>query len=69
MTKKQVQQFNKMFFALKMIVEEYQTPGELLKASEVDFGLSYEEVIEMAYENIKAEAFEAIQGIEAIEER
>ncbi len=43
------------FDALKRI-QSYQTPEQLRRSAEKDYGLSYEEALEMAYENVLAEA-------------
>jgi hypothetical protein len=49
------------FNALKRIAG-YQSPEKLRRASERDYGLPAEEAIEMAYENVLAEAKGAIKG-------
>lgn len=54
-TEKQKQQFNLMLNALKKI-KAYQSPQKLRKDSGKDWGLDFEEAIEMAYENIQSEA-------------
>lgn len=51
----------KMFMALKRI-SKYQTLDNLRRESEKDYGLSYEEVLEMAYDNVIQEAKSAIKG-------
>lgn len=66
MTPKQKQQFNKMLLALRTI-NQYSTIRQLQKDSGTDYGLEYEEALEMAYENIKTEAQFAIKGIKPIE--
>lgn len=43
-----------MLTTLKRISKDYQTPAQLQRNSNKDFGLSYEESLEMAYENIPA---------------
>lgn len=65
-TAKQVQQFNKMRTALLTISKDYQTPAQLRKGSENQYGLDYGEAIEMSYENIQATAKGAVKGIREI---
>lgn len=55
-TKQQKCQFNLMLESFKRIAN-YQTTEQLRKNSEKEYGLDYEEALEMAYENIKMEAF------------
>ena len=62
MTKKQVEQWNKMRNALIAIAKGYDTPSKLRKNAERDYGLDYEDVLEMAYENIQQVALIAIKG-------
>lgn len=52
-----------MYNALKRIAKGYQTPDQLRKNSEKQYGLGYEESLEMAYENLQAEAAQAIKGV------
>lgn len=66
MTQKQVRDYNYMLVTLKRIAKAYQTPAQIIKGAEKDYGLSPEEVLEMAYENIQAEAKNAIKGVRAI---
>ena len=56
MTPKQKQQFNTMLKALKTISKSYQTPNQLRRDSEGQYGLDYTEALEMSYENIQSEA-------------
>jgi hypothetical protein len=65
-TEKQMFQFNRMFLALKKISKEYMTPKQLRKDCEGEYGLDFEETIEMSYENIQAEAASAIKGVKGI---
>lgn len=53
----------KMYTALKRIAKYYQTPDQLRKSSQKDYGLNYIESLKMAYENIQQEAADAIKGI------
>ncbi len=48
--------------ALKRIAKNYQTPDQLRRNSERDFGCNYHEALEMAYENLQWEASRAIHG-------
>ena len=64
-TERQKQQFNLMLNALKKI-KAYQSPEKLRKDSKRDWGLDFEEAIEMAYENIKNEANFACKNIKPL---
>lgn len=64
MSPKQAEQFNRMRKALLIIAKHYQTPAQLRRA---DIGLSYEETLEGAYENIRATAADAVRGVRGIE--
>ena len=66
MTKNQVRQFNRMRFALMRISCEYQTPEKLRKNAERDYGVCFEEAIEMAFENMQTDAREAVKGVREI---
>lgn len=50
------------FDALRRIARGYQTPDQLRRNSEKEYGVRYEEALEMAYENLQAEAKCAIRG-------
>jgi len=64
-TEKQKQQFNIMLNALKKI-KAYQSPAKLRKDSSKDWGLDFEEAIEMAYENIQIEAAVACKNVKPL---
>jgi len=64
-TEKQKVQFNLMLEALKTI-KAYQSPSRLRKDSEKDWGLEYEDALEMSYENIQATAALACKNIKPI---
>lgn len=49
------------FDALRDIAT-YLTPEELRRSSKAEYGLDYEEALEMAYENVIATAKAAIRG-------
>lgn len=49
------------FTALK-VISGYQTVEQLRRNSERDWGLSFEEALEMAYDNVIFEAKQAIKG-------
>jgi hypothetical protein len=66
MTTKQKQQFNSMLFTLKKISKSYQTPNQLRRGSESQYGLDYTEALEMAYENIQSEARYAAKGVKEL---
>lgn len=63
MTPKQREQFNRMRATLKRIASGYQTPQQLRRGSEKQYGLDADEAIEYAYENIQQEAKEAVAGV------
>ena len=54
---------SRMYEALRRISKDYQSSEQLRRASEEEWGLSYEEALEMAYENIQNEARMAIKGM------
>lgn len=49
-------------WALRRIATS-MTPQQLRRQSELAYGLEYEEVLEMAYENIQGEAKTALKGV------
>lgn len=55
-----------MLYALQKIAKAYQTPSQLKKDSEKQYGLDYEEALEMAYENMQAEAKQAVKGVKKL---
>lgn len=59
---KQEHDYAQMYLALKRILA-YQSPARMRKNSERDWGLNFEECIEMAYENIQQEARNGIRGV------
>lgn len=63
MTRKQIGQIAIMYNALKQIAKEYQTPKQLRHDSEKDWGVGFEEALEMSYENIQQTASQAIKGV------
>ena len=65
-TEKQREQFNKMIVALKTIGNEYKTPTQLRRNSQNDWGLDFDEAIEMAYENMQVTAKSACKGVKYI---
>lgn len=65
-TKKQADQFNLMLNALRIIHKEYMNPEKLRRCAEKDFGCSYDEAIEMAYENIQSLAYHNTKGVKPI---
>lgn len=65
-TVRQAQQFNYMRATLKGIAKAYQTPEQLERNCKKEYGLSYQESIGMAYENIQNDAAHAAKGVSAI---
>ena len=65
MTAKEKQNYNRMREALIRITK-YQTPDRMRRDSEKDWGVSFEEAIEMAYENIQQEAKVGVKGVRAL---
>jgi hypothetical protein len=61
-TQKQRDQFNFMLNTLKKI-KSYQSPSQLKKDSGKDWGLDFEEAIEMAYENIQNDASNGCKNV------
>lgn len=49
--------------ALKQIATGYQTPDQIRRGSEKDFGLEYSEDLEMSYENIQETAKQSVKGV------
>lgn len=62
MTAKERKDFIQMYNALKRI-SQYQTPSQLRKDSSKDWGIDFEEAIEMAYENIQGEAKAGVKNV------
>lgn len=52
----------KLYDTLKRITQ-YQSPDRMRKSSQKDWGLDFEEALEMAYENLQIEAKRAIHGV------
>lgn len=65
-TQKQAYQFNIMLNQLKKISKQYQTPAQLRKGSQGEYGIDFEEALEMSYENIQNEAAFGCKGVKAI---
>ncbi|WP_346236728.1 hypothetical protein ABDK00_014150 [Niabella insulamsoli] len=61
-TEKQKAQFNRMLQALQRI-KAYQSPDRLRKNSDKDWGLEYEEALEMAYENMQTDASNGCKSV------
>lgn len=66
MTLKQNKQFNLMASTLRQIARGFQTTSQLRRNSMKDWGLSYDEALEMAYENIQEIAKRAVKGVKDI---
>jgi hypothetical protein len=56
----------KMYNALKRIAKGYQTPDQLRRNCDKQYGLGFEESLEMAYENLQQEAKDGIKGIRVV---
>lgn len=56
-------QQRRMYDALKRIARGYQTPDQLRRNSERQYGLDYADVLEFAYENMQQDARNAIRGL------
>lgn len=65
-TQKQLENYNKMWAALKKISRLYQTPDQVRRTAGELTGLDYTEALEMAYENIRADAKTAIKGVKCL---
>jgi hypothetical protein len=48
--------------ALRFIVKNFQTPTQLKRSCQEDYGLEYEEALELSYENIQAFAKGKLKG-------
>lgn len=55
---------HRLYAALKRI-SGYETSGRLLQHGERAYGISGQECLEMAYDNIREEAKRAIKGVRA----
>lgn len=58
-----VEQQQRLYDALRRIAKEYMSPTQLRRSSQWLYGLEYDEALEVAYENIIAEARSALRGI------
>lgn len=67
-TKKEREQFNRMRSALLRIAKQYQTPDQLRRRSEKEYGLQFAEALEYAYENLQEEAKVAVKGVRELKE-
>ncbi|MGJ1352369.1 hypothetical protein ACR79P_08380 [Sphingobacterium spiritivorum] len=65
-TQKQALQYNLMLNALKTISKSFQTPVQIRKNSEKDYGLDFVDALEMSYENIQVLAKSASKNVKAI---
>ena len=66
MTKKQIEQFNRMLDTLRKIHKGYVKSRVFRRICEREYGCSYEETLEMAYENLQEEAKQASLGVRLI---
>jgi hypothetical protein len=65
-TERQARQFNHMLMRLRRIAKDYQTPDQMRRGHDKRWGLSYEESLEMAYENLQGEAKDGARGVSPI---
>lgn len=65
MTPKQISQFNEMRAVLIRIARKYRSAQNIL-AGPASIGLSVEEELEMAYDNIQFDAERAVKGVREI---
>lgn len=69
MTPLQRAQFNRMRNALLEIAKDYQTPAQMRREVKLaGIPESFEEHLEMAYENIQASASAAVRGVKEMKE-
>lgn len=69
MTPKQMEQFNRMRSALRVIAFYYETPEQLRRSAEKNYGLNEIEVISLSYRNIKLIAKSAVFGVREAKEK
>lgn len=55
----------RLLHTLKRIAA-YDTPERMRRSSQKDWGVEFEECMEMAYENIQQEAKRAIRGVRVV---
>lgn len=65
-TKRQAEQFNRMAKTLRKISKMYQNIDQIKRNSGKDWGLDYEEALEMAYENMQQDAHTGVKGVAEI---
>lgn len=65
-TENQKRQFNLMRLTLLKIARHYQTVEQLKIHSKREYGLDFEEALEMAYENLQNDAAHAVKGVQEI---
>jgi len=58
-----IEKTQRLYDALKTIAQ-YQSPERLRKSAERQYGLGFEEALEMAYENVIETAKHAIKGMQ-----
>jgi hypothetical protein len=66
-TEQKAQQFNTMLYTLRKIAKVYMSPDKIRKNCEKDYGLEFEECIEMVYDNIQGDAEAAARNVRPIE--
>jgi|WetSurMetagenome_2_1015567.scaffolds.fasta_scaffold621562_2 hypothetical protein len=65
-TEKQAQDYNSMLAALNKITKDFYSPDRLSRSCMREYGLEYNEALEMAYENMQQTAHLACKGIRPI---
>lgn len=66
MTDSQRMKWNRMVEALRLIARGYMTPDQLRENCEKEYGLEYEEALEMSYENLQLIAEQSVKGIKTM---
>jgi uncharacterized protein (UPF0147 family) len=65
MTPKQAEQFNRMRAVLRTIATNYMTIAQIRRNAGA-VGMSFDECLQAAYENVKTEAANAVRGVSEI---
>lgn len=62
MTPKEEKDYERMYLML-LRIKQYQSPSKMRRDSQKDWGVGFEECLEMAYENIQQEAARGLKGV------
>ena len=68
MTKAEKRKYMQMWRALKIIARDYQTPAQIKRSAGKEYGLEYEESLEMSYENIQQVAKNGLKRVSPLKE-